>query len=355
MQNLRGDFLSSKWIGINNKYKWQCKNGHVWDAFYTNIKNGHWCPYCSGNARKNKDDYYNLAASNGGKCVFIGKNTTDTKTTWECSIGHTWKNSYGNICSGQWCPVCAGNFKRSKEDFYTLAKNKNGECLLVGSNSKDNLSKWKCQKGHIWNASYGSIKGGHWCPYCAGNLPKNIDDYKVLADNNDGECLFCSKSVLDPRSKWKCHDGHIWCASFTNIRSGTWCPHCSLGKNQNIICKIIKDLFPNKNIEINFNGFDWLKTKYGLQHIDIYVVDLKLAIEYDGEQHFKPVCFGGISLKRAKQNLKLTKARDKLKNLKINQHPEDVKYFIRINYKEMPTNKENLIIKLSNAGLNIGG
>ena len=35
-------------------------------------------------------------------------------------------------------------------------------------------------------------------------------------------------------------------------------------------------------------------------------------MEYDGQQHFKPVCFGGISLQRAKENLKRQKVIDAL-------------------------------------------
>lgn len=39
-----------------------------------------------------------------------------------------------------------------------------------------------------------------------------------------------------------------------------------------------------------------------------------LLIEYDGEQHFKPVRFGGQSIKQAKRNFKICKIHDRIKN-----------------------------------------
>jgi hypothetical protein len=86
----------------------------------------------------------------------------------------------------------------------------------------------------------------------------------------------------------------------------------------------------------NYTQFDWLrnKTRRGKQQIDIFVPSVKLAIEYDGAQHFRPVRFGGISIELARENFKKQKRSDKLKDKKIKDHPEDVAFFIRIRYDE---------------------
>jgi hypothetical protein len=39
-----------------------------------------------------------------------------------------------------------------------------------------------------------------------------------------------------------------------------------------------------------------------------------IFIEYDGRQHFQPVCFGGISKKKAEEAFQKRKAHDKLKD-----------------------------------------
>ena len=99
-------------------------------------------------------------------------------------------------------------------------------------------------------------------------------------------------------------------------------------------------------LRYNSRDFDWLKTTSGhKQEIDILVPDVKLAIEYDGEQHFMAVPrFGG------EEELKQTKRRDKLKDSKIKAHPEDVQYFVRFSYKE-PLTEEYVRNKLIEANV----
>jgi len=46
---------------------------------------------------------------------------------------------------------------------------------------------------------------------------------------------------------------------------------------------------------------------------DFYLPKYNTCIEYDGEQHFQPVQFGGISLKEAELNLKNKKHNDNIK------------------------------------------
>ena len=69
----------------------------------------------------------------------------------------------------------------------------------------------------------------------------------------------------------------------------------------------------------------------------MYVPKFKLAIEYHGEQHYKPVNFGGISNKRAKENLLNSHNRDMIKEYKIKEHRKDIKTFIIFTYKHKPT------------------
>jgi very-short-patch-repair endonuclease len=125
------------------------------------------------------------------------------------------------------------------------------------------------------------------------------------------------------------------------------CP-CKYNKTQNKLRTILEDLFPYYLIKYNFKGFSWLKMKSGRrQEIDIYIPDLKLAIEYDGPQHFISIKhFGG------KKQLSIQKMRDRNKNRKIKAHANDVKIFIRIPYTE-PINKKNIIRILSNNGIRL--
>jgi len=67
--------------------------------------------------------------------------------------------------------------------------------------------------------------------------------------------------------------------------------------------RLVESLFPEYDV-IREASPDWL----GKQRLDIFIPDLSLAIEYQGEQHYRPVAlFGG------EEGLKRTKERDKLK------------------------------------------
>lgn len=46
---------------------------------------------------------------------------------------------------------------------------------------------------------------------------------------------------------------------------------------------------------------------------DFYLPTYNIAIEYQGEQHYNPVCFCSISKEQAENNLALTKKHDKIK------------------------------------------
>ena len=94
----------------------------------------------------------------------------------------------------------------------------------------------------------------------------------------------------------------------------------------------IDDGFGN-GITQDYCSFVWLATPNGgKQRIDIFVFGWKIAIEYDGQGHFYPVKFGGMSDEKAENVFQKTKARDPVKNAKIAAHKEDVQYFIRFSY-----------------------
>jgi len=57
-----------------------------------------------------------------------------------------------------------------------------------------------------------------------------------------------------------------------------------------------------------------------------------LSKEFDGRQHFEPVTFGGVSIERAKENLKSQKKRDKVKDRFCKNNNICL---IRISYKEV--------------------
>ena len=50
-----GKCLSNEYINRDTKMKWECKEGHVWEVAYNNIRKGNsWCPECGKISSANK-------------------------------------------------------------------------------------------------------------------------------------------------------------------------------------------------------------------------------------------------------------------------------------------------------------
>jgi hypothetical protein len=100
-----GKFLSEKYVNNATKYKWECEKGHIFEAQYGNVRTGHWCKKCWCYSL---EDLHNLALLKGGRCLTI-ENFCDTgqKLKWECCDGHVWEARGGDIVHGGWCPSCS--------------------------------------------------------------------------------------------------------------------------------------------------------------------------------------------------------------------------------------------------------
>ena len=232
-----------------------------------------------------------------------------------------------------------------------IALLREGKCISEDYvNAKINLI-WECKYGHQWSANLDSIKYlKNWCPYCSKKIPKTLNDYYNLAKLNNGECLITeTPKNTNIKVLWKCKNNYTFESAYHNISSNhRWCKRCNFSKRQELLGNILKSIFPNYTIKYCFKDFNWLNTFKGYrQELDIWIPELKLAIEYDGEQHFKPVRFGGISQEKAIERFINTNKLDKIKEEKVKQHPGDISYFIRFSYKDSLTedNIKNILNK----------
>ena len=120
-----------------------------------------------------------------------------------------------------------------------------------------------------------------------------------------------------------------------NISSGKKKGVAKIGEkwiSESLLFNYIDILFPECTVEREASP-PWL----GKQRLDIYISEIGLAIEYQGEQHFKAIdMFGG------EDGLKITRARDKEKLSKCMANNVSLVYF---------TYKDDLSEKLVDARL----
>ncbi len=282
--NKNGICLSDVYIDTKHIMKWQCnKCNYIWETNFYNIKNISWCAKCSKNAKLSLDDCIKFVDTKNGKCLSVIYKNANEIMKWQCKNGHIWEAAFSSIRGGSWCHKCSTLSKRkySLQDCISIAIKNNGRCLSGQYINKREYMTWECGNRHIWKAPLSALNNGRWCRLCVNDDKRlNINECIELAILNGGRCLSNTYTNNKEKLLWECKNGHTWQARYDSIKiKKYWCPLCSntISRPQKEIYKYLQDIYPK--LTIILNDMQTIKPK----HLDIYIPELKLAIEYDGE------------------------------------------------------------------------
>jgi hypothetical protein len=171
-----------------------------------------------------------------------------------------------------------------------FALSKNGECLTQEIKNRKDKVLWRCQYNHTWKQEPSVVLGKSktWCPKCAGNFPRTLEELQVVVAKRKGKLLSTKYINSDSKYDFECMLGHKFSNSFRKVMDrGQWCPKCNKGYLSEEIARttfeqIFKSQFP-KTKPI------WLKNQKGFQlEFDGFCEHLGIAFEYHGIQHFDP-------------------------------------------------------------------
>lgn len=257
---------------------------------------------------------------------------SNTKVWWKCPVAddHEWEALIYKRINGNGCSCCRGlkvvlsnclattNPEAAEQWNHT----KNFPLTPFDVTAKSNKKVWwKCSKenDHEWestisNKTRDSTHMG--CNCCAGK--------KVVLSN----CLSTTHPEIskkfhptknlpltpfdvtfgsDKKVWWQCdkNENHEWSATIIKVTTGnTDCPDCNDSHGERKIKNILNEMNIHYEIE---KKFDDCKHKQKLP-FDFYIPKYNILIEYDGEQHFRPIkIFGGIT------KFNKTKEMDKIK------------------------------------------
>jgi len=210
------------------------------------------------------------------KCIKCRKYLNKTKDSIEAYKGKyctecKGTNSYGNIVT--------------KEDVKKLVKKKKGK-LKKSFIYENNKSKFevKCEEGHTFDTTWSHIDSGHWCPKCAAKrigkaLRHTLVWLRKLAKDNDFKLLDKTYKGVDKYHNFKCSNNHIFKTKPNSIQQGYGCKECSRYKQERRLAFVLNEMFSTVFYKTKPK---WLN---GLE-LDGYNKKLKVAFEYQGEQHF---------------------------------------------------------------------
>lgn len=329
----------------NTKLKLSCGK-HFYFASWSKFMSNRRCPKCANEKRSEDkkfrhDDIFEKIEELGLKNTLCEDSpkykNSQTKLKFLCENNHYFMMSWNNIQQGQSCSICAGNQNLTHNEVCERIERLNkGYKVLQDSplykrwNTKLKIS---CRNDHYFMASWNSLQQGNGCPECYGKLKYTHQEICEEVSKLDSEYSVCSDSPLYENAKTKLKLYHSVCKNEFDI---TWanfkqdskpCGCYTSSKNEILLRGYLKSRNIKFSEQVTFDDLVSDKERKLRYDFGIYENnEITILIEYDGEQHFKPVeYFGGQEQFEKQQH------HDKLKNdyAKENNIP-----LLRIRYDE---------------------
>jgi hypothetical protein len=319
----KGKILSDNWSfkSAKDKLTIRCSNGHVFETSWAVLKNNSWCRECSfleASIRNRLDpaivrtflEQKGLGSLDNDWCY-----TNSAELFWvTCKNRHRWQTNWNKLYyENHSCQEC----KR-------LEKEKKVLDFLKGKSAALANPKWhyvnnfqnipiNCVCGHFFEKSWADIK--IWCPEC------NEKDRKLKKELNVKKVVLAKNGYLEENWHYlgtnvkfsvKCQKGHMFKTNWNTLNMGSWCPACSKFKRENEFRCFIENFFgrsfSKQTPDWLNNG--WQRKKPGKRlELDGYNEELRIAFEFQGQQHYKEVPF----FKCTGHNYVMVKVRDKFK------------------------------------------
>lgn len=216
-----------------------------------------------------------------------------------CKVhGSFWKKPTEHM-RGQGCNI--GCFKeQNKNNFLTRVKEIHGnkyDYSEINYINKDTKLRIRCVEHNNWfeqtprNHLYPKNEG---CDFCRGEIYKTTEGFvkhAKLKHNNKYDYSKVNYTNSSNKVIIICPEHGEFSQNTSFHLSGGGCPHCKSSRGENHIKYVLKTL---NIVNIQQHTFSDCKNKNPLP-FDFYLPDHNLCIEYQGEQHFKPIKrFGGL-------------------------------------------------------------
>lgn len=133
------------------------------------------------------------------------------------------------------------------------------------------------------------------------------EDFVKKTLEKEGYNLLSSFKSSSFKMNTRCPNGHEWSVKWGDFYTGYRCGECGRLKNEKKCKEIIESITEKKFKKIKPKWLLNPKTG-GRMEIDCFNEDLRIGLEYNGEQHYRPISWYG-----GEKSFKKTKQRDALK------------------------------------------
>lgn len=220
----------------NSRIKILCKcliDGYEWKARPDQLLQGHACPKCSGRIKKEHDVFVKEMQEINPNITILGKyKNSQTNIMCKCNIdGYEWKTKPNTLKNGHGCPMCAGNINKTHEDFIEQMNTINPNIEILNKYKNIN-TKIHCRckiDGYEWKTTVSSLLRGSKCKKCLGIETKTKDEFNKLMSSMHPNINIKGK-YKNHQSELECEcllDGYKWSTTAHNLMRGHGCKKCA--------------------------------------------------------------------------------------------------------------------------------
>lgn len=342
------DYKFTKFVNKITKVEILCLKHGPFNQEPKSHLNGHGCKICASEKPKEfkfkgqkrnvntveslKEDFISIHGDKYDYSLFNSFKSNKDKIKINCPHHGPFDQYIQDHKKGSGCPACALDNKAKKfrltvdtikERFLEIHGNKYDYSLINDYRNNRQKLPIVCHiDGHgLFYKTADNHLSGRECPKCSmikkskesrlsqkeiihrfkKAYPENLFDYSQVIYNG------IEKPVVIKCNK----PGHVEfeITPYAHLK-GQGCPKCASTKGELKIQQILED----KNISfVKEKKFPTLMQNTYLR-FDFFVEDYNLLIEYDGQQHFSPVKFGGITELKAIELFHKAQQRDIMKN-----------------------------------------
>jgi len=318
----------------------------------SSLLHGHGCSACSGKCPIYAKEQFYIKMKTMHPTLDFSKfvyKDAKTKRTYICPEHGPRKAPPNGLLHGHGCRACGGTCpNHAKEQFYIKMKTMHPTYDFSKFVYKGNKTKgtYICPEHGDRTATPHNLLHGAICGACSENCSIHTKEQFYIKMKTMHPTLDFSKFVYKSSSikgTYICPEHGPKEAIPTSLLSGSGCGQCNkrFRVQQMKIFNALKKEFP-------YLIFDWEKRYDCMEGLEFDISFVAadgtlIAIEYDGEQHHRPVCFGGMSLQKAKLSFENIKRRDRKKNRLANKYGIKL---IRIPYYEWQDSSEEVLMEL---------
>jgi hypothetical protein len=294
----RYDYSKVNYKNYNTKVKIICKEHGEFLQFPGGHLSGRGCFNCGGSKKSNTEGFIKKAKEvhevHGDKYDYskVDYKNAITKVIIICKEHGEFLQTPSGHLSGHGCYICGQSRTSNTEEFIKKANKKHNNKYDYNKVDYKNIETKViiiCKKhGEFLQTPHSHLKG-FGCYKCGGTKRLTTEEFIEKAKKVHGDKYNYSKVDYNGRTKSVkiiCKEHGEFVQKPRDHLDGCGCQICGNSRGENLLINILGELygkeFCKKRADFNINPETGSKLEY-----DCYCEELKIAVEYQGLQHYK--------------------------------------------------------------------